>query len=213
MSIIVLPANATSFPPVAYADSDGLLAMGGTITTQLIKAAYKKGIFPWYEGSYPLWWSPNPRFVLYPNKLKISKSMHQLFNRKAFTVRYNTNFEAIIHYCKNKERTGQSGTWITDAIEETYTNLFYEGVVLCASSYDAQGRLAGGLYGVKTGNVFSGESMFTLQPNASKYAFISMVQYLIQIGITIIDCQTHTEHLESLGAQYLNRDEFLKYLP
>jgi leucyl/phenylalanyl-tRNA---protein transferase len=213
MAIIVLPTNATSFPNVSQAESDGLLAMGGTITPQLIKAAYKKGIFPWYDGDCPLWWSPDPRFVLFPNKVKTSKSMKQLFKQNTYTVKFNTNFEAIISNCKLSPRVDQDGTWITDVIEETYTKLFYEKVVLCAASYDDEGKLAGGLYGVKMGNVFSGESMFALQPNASKYAFLSMVPWLIAQGISIIDCQTHTEHLESLGAEFISRDQFVKYLP
>jgi leucyl/phenylalanyl-tRNA---protein transferase len=211
MSVIILPPNATSFPSVNECSADGLLAMGGNLTPQLVKAAYKKGIFPWYEGDYPLWWSPDPRFVLYPNNLHIQKSMRPLLNQNKYKVLFNYNFEAIIHYCKNSPRHGQDGTWITDAMEQTYTQLFYEGVVVSAACYN-NAQLIGGLYGVIMGKVFSGESMFALQPNASKFAFIKMIPWLQQQGVEIIDCQTYTEHLEQLGAEYLNRADFLKYL-
>lgn len=199
------------FPPVQLAEPDGLLAIGGDLSMQRLLAAYRNGIFPWYEDKDILWWCPDPRFVLFPYELKVSKSMFRLLQHDAFTFTVNKAFAEVIACCKNISRNGQHGTWITDEVEAAYTRLHQAGYAHSAEAW-ANGRLVGGLYGVRLGNVFFGESMFSLQSNASKYAFIRYVQQLQQEGIALIDCQLHTEHLESLGAGMISRDEFTRLL-
>lgn len=212
MPVFALQNNSLWFPSVDNAEEDGLLAMGGEVTTERIEAAYKKGIFPWYSFDMPLWWCPDPRFVLYPQELKISKSMKQVLKKDTFHCKINEQFEEIIHYCKITYREGQDGTWINDQIEKAYTALFYDNKAICAGTYTGDGRLVGGLYGVKLGNIFFGESMFSLEPNASKYSFVKLVDWLIKEGVVLIDCQLHTPHLESLGARFIDRSSFLEIL-
>lgn len=199
------------FPPVALAEPDGLLAIGGDLGVERLLAAYKNGIFPWYEGDTILWWSPDPRFVLFPGKLAISKSMKQVLrsNRFAFTV--NKAFEQVIRACRVKEREGQNGTWISGEMEEAYISLHKKGWAHSAEAW-YNGELVGGLYGVRLEKVFCGESMFSTQSNASKFAFISYVQLLEKEGIQLIDCQVYTEHLESLGAEMIPREDFIRML-
>jgi leucyl/phenylalanyl-tRNA---protein transferase len=212
MPIYSIHNNSLWFPPVQHAEEDGLLAIGGQITSERIEAAYKQGIFPWYNDDVPLWWCPNPRFVLYPHELNISKSTQQIIKKGIFTFKYNTDFEKIIHYCKTVYRKDQDGTWLNNTIEKVYTSLFYQQKAICAGAYNANGALAGGLYGIKLGNIFFGESMFSLEPNASKFAFTMLVTQLKQEGIVLIDCQVHTSYLESLGARFIDRDAFIKIL-
>lgn len=204
------------FPPVEDAMPDGLLAIGGDLDTQRLLLAYRNGIFPWYDDEVPMWWSPDPRFILFPKKLRISKSMQQLQKRNAFDFRVNTSFEEVIHHCKKIPRTDQDGTWITNDVIKAYTELHKLGHSHSAEAWK-DGILIGGLYGVKMGKVFFGESMFSREPNASKYAFISYVTQLIEEGIEIIDCQVYTSHLESLGAEMIPRTEFIgllkQYIP
>jgi leucyl/phenylalanyl-tRNA--protein transferase len=158
-----------------------------------------------------MWWSPDPRFVLFPQRLKISKSMKQLLKRKAFDFRINSDFEAVIHHCKKTPRADQDGTWITNDIVNAYTRLHEMGHVHSAEVWK-DGTLVGGLYGVKMGKVFFGESMFSHETNTSKYAFISYVAQLMEEGIELIDCQVYTSHLESLGAEMIPRTEFIRLL-
>ncbi|CAN5733993.1 leucyl/phenylalanyl-tRNA--protein transferase [soil metagenome] len=199
------------FPPTDDADHEGLIAIGGDLGTERLLMAYRNGIFPWYDGSIPLWWCPDPRFVLYPDELKVSKSMRQILNRQTFEFTSNKDFEAVIANCKTTYRPGQDGTWISDVVKKAYTGLNKMGI---ARSYEAwhNNQLAGGLYGVKMGNIFFGESMFSHESNASKAALIYAVEQLKKEGIVLIDCQVYTGHLESLGARFITRKVFLEIL-
>lgn len=199
------------FPPAHEALSDGLLAIGGDLLPERLLLAYKSGIFPWYDGDLPLWWHPNPRFILLPNELKISKSMKSILRQKKFAFTTNTAFEQVILNCKKVERKNQDGTWINEDVVQAYTQLHKMGYAHSAEAW-LNSELVGGLYGIKMGKVFFGESMFSLQSNASKYAFIKYVQLLQQEGIELIDCQVYTEHLESLGAKMILREQFLQLL-
>lgn len=200
------------FPPVEEAAENGLLAIGGDLSTERLLLAYRNGIFPWFhEEEPPMWWSPDPRFVLFPEELRISKSMKQILRKEQFDFRINTDFEAVIRHCKHTVRRGQNGTWITNDIIKAYTELHRLGYVHSAEAW-MKDELVGGLYGIKMGKLFFGESMFSLQPNASKFAFIRLVQQLQQEGIVLIDCQVYTPHLESLGARMITRKHFIAYL-
>lgn len=199
------------FPPVEDALEDGLLAIGGDLSTKRLKLAYQEGIFPWHEGNTPLWWSPDPRFVLFPEKLYVSKSMKQVIKRKEFDYTFNTSFLEVIHHCKVNNRPGQLGTWITDEVESAYTELHKEGLAVSAEAWK-NGVLVGGLYGIRMGRLFFGESMFSHVSNASKFAFIELVSQLVRENVVLIDCQVYTEHLESLGAEMISRKLFKTYL-
>jgi len=199
------------FPPIEDALEDGLLAIGGDLSPERLILAYRKGIFPWYEGETPLWWSPDPRFVLFPEHLVISKSMHQVIKKKLFEYKTNTAFAEVIKQCKNQPRMGQDGTWITDAVEFAYNELHRNGIAHSAEAWQ-NNQLVGGLYGIKVGKLFFGESMFSKVSNASKFAFIELVNQLKLEGIVLIDCQVYTTHLESLGANMISRTDFKKYL-
>ncbi len=203
--------NELSFPPVHLAEPDGLLAMGGDLSPERLRLAYRNGIFPWYEGDIILWWCPNPRFVLFPDELKISKSIKPLLNRNEFQFTVNNDFTSVIHHCKNTHRPGQHGTWITDYVEKAYIQLHTMGIAHSAEVWK-DGKLVGGLYGIKLGKVFFGESMFSLVSNASRYAFIKYVQLLKQEDIQLIDCQVYTEYLESFGARMIDREQFIEQL-
>ena len=210
MSLTILDENIW-FPPLEDALEDGLIAMGGDISTERLIKAYQEGIFPWYEGETPLWWSPNPRFVIYPANLKVSATMKQVIKRQEFEFKTNTAFDQVIANCKKIKRAGQQGTWITPAVEKAYNILHQLGIVHSAEAWKG-GTLVGGLYGIKMGKLFFGESMFSNQSNASKFAFISYVKQLEAEGIVLIDCQVYTEHLESLGAEMIDRDLFKQLL-
>lgn len=199
------------FPPVEAAEPDGLLAIGGELSADRLLLAYRNGIFPWYNGAYPLWWCPDPRFVLFPDELKISKSMQSLLKKDVFTFSSNQAFETVIANCKQVTRKGQDGTWITGEVERSYARLHHMGVAHSAEAW-RDGQLVGGLYGIRMGKVFFGESMFSKVSNASKYAFIRYVQQLKQEGVALIDCQVHTQHLESLGARMIPRTTFMALL-
>jgi leucyl/phenylalanyl-tRNA---protein transferase len=203
--------SSLQFPSPEMADADGLLAMGGDLSIDRLLAAYRVGIFPWFEGSTPLWWSPDPRFILYPDELRISKSMAQLFNRKAFDFTVNMAFDQVIAHCRQVQRPGQSGTWITRDMERAYLELHRKGYAHSAEAW-LDGRLVGGCYGVRVGKAYSGESMFSLVSNASKFAFIAYAQLLREEGVRFIDCQVYTAHLESLGAKDVPRRRFLEEL-
>ena len=210
MSLTILDENIW-FPPLEDALEDGLLAMGGDLSTERLIKAYQEGIFPWFEGETPLWWSPNPRFVIYPANLKVSTTMKQVFKRQEFEFKTNTAFDQVIANCKKIKRAGQQGTWITRDVEKAYNILHQLGIAHCAEAWKG-GTLVGGLYGIKMGKLFFGESMFSNQSNASKFAFISYVKQLEAEGIVLIDCQVYTEHLESLGAEMIDRDLFKQLL-
>lgn len=210
MALSILDHTPT-FPPVEEADEDGLLAMGGDLSVERLLHAYQKGIFPWYEGDVPLWWCPDPRFVLFPDELKVSKSMQQLLKKNTFEFSINKAFEEVIHQCKTTYRQGQQGTWITDEVKYAYTQLHYLGYAHSAEVWLNE-TLVGGLYGIRLGKVFFGESMFSLVSNASKYAFIKYVEQLKEENTGLIDCQVYTEHLESLGAKMIHRKDFITLL-
>ncbi|MDP3394090.1 leucyl/phenylalanyl-tRNA--protein transferase [Sediminibacterium sp.] len=199
------------FPPIEEALEDGLLAIGGDLSTERLILAYQKGIFPWFDGETPLWWSPDPRFVLFPEQLVISKSMHQIIKKNLFEYKTNTSFSEVIKQCKHQPRIGQDGTWITEAVEFAYNELHQKGIALSAEAWH-NNELVGGLYGIKMGRLFFGESMFSKVSNASKFAFIKLVNQLKLEGIVLIDCQVYTPHLESLGAIMISRTDFKKYL-
>jgi len=207
MSLFVLD-NELIFPPVQLAEPDGLLAIGGDLSSARLLLAYRSGIFPWYEGRHILWWCPDPRFVLFPAELKVSKSMQQLIRRDHFAFTVNKAFRDVIANCKAISRRGQEGTWITDEVKLAYIRLHGEGYAHSAETW-LNGELVGGLYGIRLGKVFFGESMFSKQSNASKYAFISYARLLQSEGVELIDCQVYTEHLESLGARMISRGEFI----
>ncbi len=210
MSLSILN-NELVFPPVELAEPDGLLAVGGDLRTERLLLAYRQGIFPWYEGQHILWWCPDPRFVLFPDELRESKSMRQLLKRDAFEFRTDTAFAQVITNCKTVARRGQESTWITEEVRAAYTRLHLAGYAHSAETY-YEGQLVGGLYGIRLGKVFFGESMFSKASNASKYAFIRYVQQLREEGVELIDCQVYTEHLESLGARMIPRPDFIALL-
>ena len=210
MSLFILNYEPV-FPPVQLAEPDGLLAAGGDLSTERLLVAYRQGIFPWYEGRHILWWCPDPRFVLFPDELRESKSMKQLLKRDVFDFRVDTAFGDVISNCKTISRKGQESTWITDEVKMAYTRLHEAGYAHSAETW-SDGQLVGGLYGVRMGRVFFGESMFSKASNASKYAFIRYVRQLRDEGVELIDCQVYTPHLESLGARMIPRDNFISLL-
>lgn len=199
------------FPPVHLAEADGLLAIGGDLSLERLLVAYHSGIFPWYEGEHILWWCPDPRFVLFPSELRVSKSMKQVIRKQTFVFTVNKAFAEVVSGCKKVHRKDQDGTWISDEMREAYVNLFNKGYAQSAEAWQ-DGELVGGLYGVRLGDVFFGESMFSKISNASKFAFVLFVQQLQKEGVKIIDCQVYTEHLESLGARMIPRKEFTRLL-
>jgi leucyl/phenylalanyl-tRNA--protein transferase len=210
MSLFALN-NELIFPPVDLAEPDGLLAVGGDLSPERLLLAYRQGIFPWYEGQHILWWSPDPRMVLFPSELSISKSMRQLIRRKAFDFKADSAFREVIGRCKTIPRREQRSTWISEEVKAAYIRLHELGHAHSAEAF-AGTRLAGGLYGVLIGRVFFGESMFSDQSNASKFAFLFFTQYLQGKGVELIDCQVYTPHLESLGARMIPRKEFVALL-
>lgn len=204
--------TAIQFPPVDMALADGLLAIGGDLNTERLLLAYRSGIFPWYnEGEPILWWSPDPRFVLFPEKLKVSNSMQTVLNNGKFRFTINRAFSQVIQQCKTVTRKDQQGTWISPAVQEAYNQLHQLGYAHSAETW-LNGQLVGGLYGIKMGNVFFGESMFSNESNASKFAFIKYVHQLKREGVQLIDCQVYTKHLESLGAKMIPRQTFMEKL-
>ena len=200
------------FPPVDQADENGLLAIGGDLSPERLLLAYQSGIFPWFDESSPkLWWSPDPRMVLFPHKVNISKSMRKVLRDASFKLTVNKEFETVIRQCSHVKREGQEGTWITQEMMEAYIELHKSG---WAKSYEVWENkvLVGGLYGIDLGHIFCGESMFSTRSNASKFAFIKLAEEAQQKNCSLIDCQLHTNHLESLGAEEIPRAEFLKYV-
>jgi leucyl/phenylalanyl-tRNA--protein transferase len=204
--------GATQFPATSNAldDPNGLLAFGGDLSPKQLEAAYRLGIFPWFDDESPvLWWSPSPRLVLKPAELHISKSMRKLLRKRPFTVTTDNDFEAVIRACSEpRDIDGDdSDTWITEEMVEAYCQLHHKGLAHSVEVWEND-TLIGGLYGVALGGVYFGESMFSRRSNASKYGFICLTQALSQLDYRLIDCQVHTNHLASLGADEVMREEF-----
>ncbi|WP_293871206.1 leucyl/phenylalanyl-tRNA--protein transferase [Flavobacterium sp.] len=200
------------FPPVDEASYEGVLAIGGDLSIERLLLAYQNGIFPWFNEDEPiLWWAPPERMVIVPSIYKVSKSIRNLINQNKFEVTFNQNFKDVITNCQQIERSGQEGTWISNAIMHSYTQLHEMGI---AKSVEVgqNSELVGGLYGVDLGHVFCGESMFSKVPNASKMGFVWLVNYLKENNYKLLDCQVHNDHLEKLGAIEISRELFMKVL-
>lgn len=211
MPIYQLPDELV-FPDPALANEDGIIAVGGDLSPERVALAYECGIFPWFSDDSPIiWWAPDPRFVLFPEKLKVSKSLRPVFNKKQFEVTYDQDFEYVISRCKQISRKGQEDTWITDEMKTTYIELHKRGLAHSVEVWEKD-KIVGGLYGVSLGKSFFGESMFADVSNASKVGFITLVQDLLTQGFEMIDCQVHTEHLQSLGAEEIPRQKFMSIL-
>jgi len=200
------------FPSVENASQDGLLALGGDLSIERLLLAYNNGIFPWFnDDALIMWWSPNERLVLFPHKIKISKSMRKVLASNQFKLTKNTCFEKVMQLCAGVKRKEQEGTWITPKMKDAYLALHKEGH---ANSYEVwqNDELVGGLYGIDLGHVFCGESMFSSVSNASKFALVKLAQELEQKKYVMIDCQVPTDHLKSMGAEEISRDRFIKLL-
>jgi len=204
--------NDLFFPALQTADEHGLLAIGGDLSTERLLLAYRSGIFPWFNEDEPIcWWSPDPRFVLSPAELKVSSSMKTVLQNGKYRFTINRAFEQVIQNCKTVARNGQDGTWISPAMQHAYATLHELGYAHSAETWQ-DGELVGGLYGIRLGKIFFGESMFSLKPNASKFSFINYVRQLQKENVQLIDCQLHTNHLESLGARMIPRELFSQIL-
>ena len=200
------------FPPVHEADQEGILAVGGDLSPKRLLLAYKNGIFPWFNPGEPIiWWSPNPRMVLFLDELIVSKSMRNILNRNSFQVTFNQDFRAVISNCRNIKRKDQNGTWITGNMIDAYCRLHESGIAKSVEVWQ-DNKLVGGLYGIDLGTVFCGESMFSKVSNASKVAFIALVSQLAKDDYKLLDCQVYNEHLESLGCREIEREDFIKIL-
>ncbi|MEM0996949.1 MAG: leucyl/phenylalanyl-tRNA--protein transferase [Bacteroidota bacterium] len=211
MPVFELPQEHL-FPKPELAEEDGLLAVGGDLSPGRLLTAYQLGIFPWYSGDSPiLWWSPDPRWVLFPAAIKVSKSMRKVMRRQEFVVRYDTAFSAVVGACAEIPRRGQEGTWLTSEMEAAYIDLHRLGFAHSVEAWQ-DGELVGGLYGVSLGGCFFGESMFARRSNASKAALIALAWHLAALEFKVIDCQVHTPHLESMGAQEVSRAGFRELL-
>ncbi|MBN1340139.1 MAG: leucyl/phenylalanyl-tRNA--protein transferase [Bacteroidales bacterium] len=207
-----LKGNRFIFPDAGKADQTGLLAVGGNLFPVSLIRAYSKGIFPWYDEESPiLWWSPDPRLVLFPREFKVSKSLRQTLKNNPFEIRFDHDFNAVITHCAAIPREGQHGTWITAEMMEAYKMLHQCGYAHSVEAYRS-GRLAGGLYGVSLGKAFFGESMFFIERDASKAALFHLVQRMLLWGFHFIDAQQETDHLKSLGAGPVARKEFMELL-
>lgn len=204
--------NDMFFPPVSAASPEGVVAVGGDLHPDRLELAYRSGIFPWFEDGAPiLWWSPDPRMVLYPEELRLSKSMRQFMRNTPLKVTMNQAFERVIRECALISRPGQSGTWITAEMIEAYTRLHRRGLAASVEVWREK-DLVGGLYGIDLGHVFCGESMFAKESNASKLGFVHLVNHLKEKHCELIDCQVYTEHLASLGAREIDREVFMSIL-
>ncbi len=205
-------SNDILFPPPELAREDGLLAVGGDLSVPRLLLAYQMGIFPWYSPGEPiLWWSPDPRMVLFPDQLKVSRSLAKTLRHAGLGVTFDTAFAQVIQACALTPRAGQSGTWISAAMQQAYRQLHELGYAHSVETWHA-GKLVGGLYGVALGRAFFGESMFSHRSDASKIALVHLCRFLMQHDFGIIDCQMETKHLASLGARPIPRDDFLARL-
>ena len=200
------------FPSVNQASSEGILAVGGDLSVERLQLAYQNGIFPWFDDNEPiLWWAPPKRMVVFPNDYKVSKSMRNVLNQNKFEITFNKNFKSVILHCQNIKRKRQEGTWISEDIIKSFCKLNEMGIAKSVEVWQ-DNKLVGGLYGIDLGTVFCGESMFSIVSNASKVAFIWLVDYLKTNNYKLLDCQVHNYHLESLGAFEISRAEFMKVL-
>ncbi|PHN05542.1 leucyl/phenylalanyl-tRNA--protein transferase [Flavilitoribacter nigricans] len=217
MPVYLLPDDEILFPPPHLATAEGILAVGGDLSTERLLKAYRNGIFPWFNPGEPiLWWSPDPRFVLYPSELRIAKSMRPYFNQQKFKVTFDQAFDRVIKACQvraseSDRRRRAIGSWITKDMITAYTTLHEQGYAHSVEVWEEE-QLVGGLYGLAIGKIFFGESMFTQVSNASKFGFISLVKWLEERGFVLVDCQQETRHLASLGARSIPRREFLSWL-
>ena len=201
-----------SFPHPFLADEDGLLLLGGSISPEKMLLAYSYGIFPWYNEDSPvMWWFTHPRFVLFPEKLKIRKSMRRYFNKEIFRCTMNKHFDIVLDHCKSVSRSDQESTWITDELQICLQKLHKMGYAHSVEVWQGD-QLVGGLYGLAIGKIFYGESMFSLVPDASKFGFITLVQWLDSQGFQLIDCQQETQHLATFGAEMIPKESFMQYL-
>lgn len=201
------------FPNPRFAMKEGLLAWGGDLNPDRILTAYRRGIFPWYnEGDPILWWSPDPRLVLYPDDFIIRRSFRKRLRQKRFTVKLDRDFEGVMRHCATVPRRGQEGSWILPEVIDAYNQLHHRGFAHSIEVYDEVGELAGGLYGISVGAAFFGESMFSLKPDASKTALAYLVELAKIWAFDFIDCQIPSEHLIRLGAKRIPRDRFLDEL-
>lgn len=203
------------FPNPRKANEDGILAIGGDLSPKRLMLAYQQGIFPWFHKDDPIvWWSPKARMVLFPEELKVSKSMKQVFRKKTFQVTFNTDFKHVIENCATVRTNNGEETWITKEMEEAYCKLHELGHAKSVEVWNDEKQLVGGLYGVDLPKqkIFCGESMFSKESNASKVAFITWVKKLASLDYKLVDCQLYTSHLESLGAREIDREDFLTYL-
>jgi len=209
---MILLGKEIIFPNVETASKQGIVAIGGDLSSERLILAYKSGIFPWYnEGEPIIWYSPDPRMVLFPAKLKISKSMHQVLRKNDFEITFNQNFAEVISQCKTWERKDQAGTWITDEMKIAYMKLHELGIAKSIEVWQ-NNELVGGLYGIDLGHIFCGESMFSKVSNASKVAFIHLTRKLEEENYKLIDCQVYNDHLASLGAEEISRAKFIEIL-
>lgn len=201
-----------TFPPAEHADEQGIVAIGGDFSPQRLLNAYSSGIFPWPHPGLPiLWFCPNPRFIVRPHKLIIGSTLAKAMRTTKFTVRADENFTRVMRGCQKTYRPDQDGTWITDEMVAGYNHLFTNHYAHSIEAYQGD-RLVGGLYGLALGKVFFGESMFFVEPNASKICFATLVAHLLSWQFTLIDCQAHTDHLEKFGAEFISRENFLAEL-
>lgn len=210
--MILLNPNEISFPDPALLDSEsGIMAIGGDLSADRLAFAYQIGLFPWFNPDEEiLWWCPDPRFVLFPQELKVSKSMRKILRDKIFTFTENTCFRKVLEECKNIYRKDQDGTWLSDELIDSVVELHHQGIAKSIEVWQND-ELVGGLYGIQIGKVFCGESMFSKVSNASKAGFINFIQSHLD-EIELIDCQIHSEHLESLGAKMITKKEYLNIL-
>ncbi|WP_404318553.1 leucyl/phenylalanyl-tRNA--protein transferase [Malaciobacter canalis] len=212
MRISPLTDDIYTFPNPRLACNEGILAYGGDLSAKRLISAYANGIFPWYNEDEPiLWWSPNPRLIMELDEFKVSKSLTKTIKKDKFEVKFDENFTQVMIECKNIFRPTQDGTWLQDELIQAYTHLHEIGYAHSFESY-YEGELVGGGYGLVIGDMFCGESMFAKKSDASKVALYHLVQRLKQKGFSLLDCQTPTEHLQSLGAKCISRDEFLDKL-
>jgi leucyl/phenylalanyl-tRNA--protein transferase len=201
-----------NFPDIEEVNKEGVIALGGNLSSARLINAYSNGIFPWYSEEEPIiWYCPDPRMVLFLDELKVSKSMRNILKKEIFTVTFNQNFEDVIMHCKTIDRNDGLGTWITKDMQQAYVNLHKEGIAKSVEVWQ-NGELVGGLYGIDLGTIFCGESMFSKVSNASKVAFIHLVEKLKKENYKLLDCQVYNAHLASLGAEEIPRDIFLSIL-
>lgn len=211
MNIFPLSPYCLTFPDVSCATEEGIVAYGGDLSVNRILNAYSGGIFPWFKENDPiLWWSLDPRFVLDLNDFKVPKSLKRIMRKDSFEIRFNCNFKQVIENCSLVKRKDQSGSWITKSMKEAFFKLYDEGYICSFEAYNKQKQLVGGGYGLTYGDVFYGESMFSFEKNASKIAFVHLVEKLKNNNFSYVDCKVYSEHMFNFGAKNITREDFLK---